>query len=200
MKNKPLEIGVTGGIGSGKSLVCKIFSLLGIPIYNADNRAKWLTSFNDEVRRKIIKKFGASAYTDKGLDRDYIAGKVFSDPNQLKALNGIIHPAVGKDYDQWVADHNFYTYVIKEAALIFEAGSYKRLHKVINVSAPEELRVKRVLQRDPFRNEKEIESIIAKQMTETERQQRANYIIFNDGQHMLIPQILQLHEVISHFR
>ncbi|GAA0891895.1 dephospho-CoA kinase [Fulvivirga kasyanovii] len=196
MKSKPLEIGVTGGIGSGKSLVCKIFSLLGVPVYNADNRAKWLTNNNPEVRRKITEKFGEAAYTEKGLDRDYIAGKVFNDPDQLKILNAIVHPAVGEDYDRWVTSNGEKPYVIKEAALIFEAGSYKRLHKVINVSAPEELRIKRVIHRDPFRNEKEIKSIIEKQMPEAERQQRADFNVFNDENQMLIPQILKLHEEI----
>lgn len=196
MKSKPLEIGVTGGIGSGKSLVCKIFSLLGAPVYNADNRAKWLTNNDPEVRRNITEKFGYEAYNEKGLDRDYIAGKVFNDPDQLKILNAIVHPAVGEDYDQWVTSNSEKPYVIKEAALIFEAGSYKRLHKVINVSAPEDLRIKRVIQRDPFRNEKEIKSIIEKQMPEAERQQRADYNVFNDEKQMLIPQLLQLHEEI----
>lgn len=196
MKTKPLEIGVTGGIGSGKSLVCKIFSLLGVPVYNADNRARWLTNNNKEVRRQITEKFGPAAYTGKGLDRDYIAGKVFNNPDELKVLNAIVHPAVGKDYDQWVTSNSKHPYVIKEAALIFEAGSYKRLQKVINVSAPEELRIRRVLQRDSFRTEKEIKSIIEKQMKESERQHRSDYNVFNDEKKMLIPQILQLHEEI----
>ncbi|UII33840.1 dephospho-CoA kinase [Fulvivirga ulvae] len=196
MKNKPLEIGVTGGIGSGKSLVCKIFSLLGVPVYNSDNRAKWITNNSKKVRRKITNRFGTEAYTAEGLNRDYMAGKVFNDPAQLKILNAIVHPAVGQDYDLWVTSNCQQPYLIKEAALIFEAGSYKRLYKVINVSAPEDLRIRRVLRRDPFRNEKEIKSIIEKQMAEVDRQQRSDYNVFNDEKKMLIPQILDLHEEI----
>lgn len=196
MKTKPLEIGVTGGIGSGKSLVCKIFSLLGVPVYNADNRARWLTNNDQNIKQSLIAEFGSQAYNESGLNRDYMAGKVFNDPEQLSILNGIVHPAVGKDYDQWVNEHHEHAYVIKEAALIFEAGSYKRLDKVINVSAPEELRIARVLQRDPFRTEKEVKSIIEKQMAESERQQRADYNVYNDEKQMLIPQILNLHKEI----
>lgn len=199
MKNKaPLEIGVTGGIGSGKSLVCKVFSILGVPVYNADSRARWLTNYDPEVRAAITREFGVRSYTEKGLDRDYIAGEVFNNPERLKVLNSIVHPAVGKDYDQWVNSQAAAPYVIKEAALIFEAGSYKRLSRVINVSAPVDLRIKRVLKRDTFRTEKELRAIIAKQMSDEERQQRADYTIFNDEAHMLLPQVLEVHEKLLH--
>lgn len=188
-----MEIGVTGGIGSGKSLVCKIFSLLAVPVYDADKRAKWLNNNDTNIREAIIEKFGEEAYNDKGLDRDYISHIVFNDPQQLQVLNEIVHPAVGKDYDKWVKEHATTRYVIKEAALMFESGSNKRLDKVINVYAPEALRISRVQKRDPFRTEKEIRSIIEKQLKEKERQERSNYIIYNDESQMLIPQILKLH-------
>lgn len=189
----PYEIGVTGGIGSGKSLVCKIFSILGVPVYDADRRAKWLTNHDPAIREQLIKEFGPQAYNQLGLDRDYIAGLVFKDPQKLQRLNEVIHPRVGIDYDQWVKTHST-PYVIKEAALIFEAGSYKRLHQVINVSAPEAIRIARVLRRDPFRQEDEIREIISKQISEAERQKRADYTVLNDEKEMLIPQILKLHE------
>lgn len=195
MKNSaPLKIGVTGGIGSGKSLVCKIFSLLEIPVYNADARAKWLTNNSPVIKEHIIEKFGKEAYNQQGLDRDYIVNIVFNDPERLQELNSIIHPEVGKDYDHWVNENNTAPYLINEAALMFESGSYKKLDKVINVSAPESLRIQRVLRRDPFRSEKEIKAIIAKQLHESERQERADYNIFNDEKQLLIPQVLNLHQ------
>lgn len=194
-----MEIGVTGGIGSGKSLVCKIFSLLGVPIYDADKRAKWLNNNDDAIRQAIVKRFGEKAYNEKGLDRDYIADIVFNDPKKLDELNAIVHPAVGKDYDHWVKQHSESTYLIKEAALMFESGADKRLFKIINISAPENLRVERVQQRDPFRSEKEIRSIIKRQLSEGERQQRADYNIYNDEQQMLIPQVLKLHQTLLNF-
>lgn len=196
MSSTPLEIGVTGGIGSGKSLVCKIFSKLGIPVYDADSRAKWLTNNLPKIRQKVTEKFGEQAYNEKGLDRNYIAGLVFNDPEKLQALNAIIHPEVGKDYDHWVKENNAAPYVIKEAALMFESGSHKRMNKVINISAPEQLRIQRVLKRDPFRSEKEILSIIGKQMPEAERQERSDFIIYNDEKQLLIPQVLDIHRKI----
>ncbi|ELR70695.1 Dephospho-CoA kinase [Fulvivirga imtechensis AK7] len=192
--NTPLKVGVTGGIGSGKSLVCKIFSILSVPVYKADARAKWLTNNDPVIKERIVEKFGKEAYNFHGLDRDYIANIVFNDPEKLKILNSIVHPEVGKDYDRWVYDHNSAPYLINEAALMFESGSYKKLDSVINVSAPESLRIQRVLKRDPFRSEKEVKAIIAKQLPESERQERADYNIFNDEKQMLIPQVLGMHQ------
>ncbi|MEQ8243674.1 dephospho-CoA kinase [Fulvivirga sp.] len=191
--NKLLQVGITGGIGSGKSLVCKIFASLGIPIYDADSRAKWLTSNSETIKAAIIAHFGAEAYTETGLNREYIAGRVFNNKQELEVLNGIIHPEVGKDYKAWVKSQSS-DYVIKEAALMFESGSYKVLDKVINVTAPIPLRIQRVLKRDPFRTEKEIQSIIEKQLSDEERIERSDYIINNDEKEMLIPQVLKLHE------
>ena len=194
--NKLLQVGITGGIGSGKSLVCKIFASLGIPIYDADSRAKWLTSNNDTIKASIIAHFGKDAYTEKGLNREYIAGRVFNNKQELNVLNGIIHPEVGKDYKAWAEAQNS-AYVIKEAALMFESGSYKVMDKVINVTAPIPLRIQRVLKRDPFRTEKEIQSIIEKQLPDQERITRSDYVINNDEQEMLIPQVLKLHETFN---
>ena len=196
MRSKPLEVGITGGIGSGKSLVCKIFSLLQVPVYYADDRAKWITNFDAKVREAVVDTFGEDSYDEHGLNRNYIAKKVFNNAEQLAMLNGIVHPAVGNDYDRWVKEHDTSPYLLKEAALIFESGSYKRLDRVINVTAPEDIRIRRVLQRDPFRSEAEIRSIIERQLPESERQQRSDYIIHNDDQQMVIPQILSLHEML----
>ncbi len=191
--NNILQVGMTGGIGSGKSLVCKIFNAIGIPIYDADSRAKWLTHNNDKIRAAIIEYFGKDAYSINGLNREYIADRVFNNKNELEVLNSIIHPEVGNDYQLWVKNQHT-KYVIKEAALMFESGSYKVLDKVINVTAPIPLRIQRVLKRDNFRTEKEIQAIIEKQLSDEERIKRSDYVINNDEHEMLIPQVLKLHE------
>lgn len=191
-----LQIGVTGGIGSGKSLVCRIFSTLGIAIYDADSRAKWITNNDISVKKAVIEHFGEEAYTAVGLNRGFMAQKVFNNVDQLHILNGIIHPAVGKDYELWASEQSS-AYIIKEAALMFESGSYKMLDKVINVSAPIKLRIARVLKRDSFRTKDEVLAIINKQLSEEERSERSDYEIVNDEQQMLLPQVLALHDKFS---
>ncbi|TRX48905.1 dephospho-CoA kinase [Fulvivirga sp. M361] len=192
--NKPLQVGVTGGIGSGKSLVCSIFSILKAPVYDADSRARWLMNNNKSLVDEIIQTFGSKSYnTDGMLDRNYLASKVFKHEPELKKLNGLVHPAVGSDYQRWVKQHESHPYVIKEAALMFESGSYKALDYIINVSASEATRITRVLQRDTFRKKEELEAIIDRQLSEKERRKRADFIIENDENAMILPQILALH-------
>ncbi|MEM6525390.1 MAG: dephospho-CoA kinase [Bacteroidota bacterium] len=192
-----LQIGVTGGIGSGKSLICKIFSTLGVPIYDADSRAKWLMNNQKELKAKIKSNFGERAYDEKDeINRGYLADKVFNDSNALDGLNALVHPAVGQDYQAWKEQQKSH-YTIKEAALMFESESYKGLDYVVNVSAPEEIRIQRVLKRDTFRSETEIRAIIEKQLPETERIRRSDFVITNDGKQMVISQVLELHERFS---
>lgn len=191
-----LKVGITGGIGSGKSLICKIFSKLGIPIYDADTRAKWLTNNDPEIRSKVIAQFGSKSFNPNGLDREFLANRVFNDPVQLGILNSIIHPAVGRDFDNWLNQQSS-DYVIKEAALMFEAGSYKLQDKIITVSAPVELRIQRVLKRDPFRSKEQIEAIIDKQLSEEERIERSDFVIYNDENQMVIPQVIELHQKLK---
>ena len=193
MKNRPLLVGLTGGIGSGKSTICKIFSALGISVYDADSRAKWLTNHDINIRKAVIESFGEDSFSSQGLNRAYIAKIVFNDSAKLGVLNGIIHPEVEKDFQGWVEKQSS-IYVIKEAALMFESGSYKKLDAVINVQAPIQLRIERVRSRDTFRNRKEVVSIIDKQLTDEERNKRADHLIINDDQHMVVPQVLSLHE------
>jgi dephospho-CoA kinase len=194
--SKPLQIGVTGGIGSGKSLVCKIFAVLGAPVYDADSRAKWLMNNDAEVKISLLLEFGEESFTKNGLNRDYIAQLVFNDSAKLAKLNAIVHPAVGKDYAQWISKQNA-KYSIKEAALMFESGAYKALDKIINVSAPEALRISRVVKRDTFRKKEEVQAIISKQLTEEERNNRSDYSLLNDEQQLLLPQIIALHNQFS---
>ncbi len=192
MKKNKLQVGITGGIGSGKSLICKIFSALGVSVYDADTRAKWLTNNDETIKNKVVEHFGKKSYNSNGLNRSYISSIVFKDQTKLTLLNSIIHPAVGKDYVNWFEQQQS-PYTIKEAALMFESGSYENLDRIINVSAPIELRIRRVLQRDSFRSEKEVRSIIDKQLSEEERSGRSDYLIHNDGSQMVVPQVLKLH-------
>ena len=188
-------MGITGGIGSGKSLVCQIFQRLGVPVYDADTRAKELMVTDSALVAQIKKEFGPESYASDGrIDRTTLAHEVFTDPVKLEKLNRMVHPRVAVDYDHWVDQHVDKPYVIKEAALIFETGSQKGLDKVIVVSAPAALRMKRVLSRDSHRTAVDIQNIFRNQMPEEEKLKRADYVIINDESQLVIPQVLQLHE------
>lgn len=189
-----MQIGITGGIGSGKSLVCKIFNALGVPTYDADSRAKMVMTTDGILVEAIKKEFGILSYDAKGtLNRQYLANTVFNQPEKLKRLNELVHPRVALDYEQWVHTQANVKYVLKEAALLFESGSYQALHKVIVVIAPETLRIQRVLQRDTQRSAEQTREIIRNQMAEDEKIRRADYVITNDETTLLIPQVLNLH-------
>ncbi len=193
MPNKPLKVGITGGIGSGKSIVSKMFSLLGAPVYNADLRARWLMENDIELVAQIKSGFGESSYKNGVVNRDYLAKEVFSNKNKLEQLNHLVHPAVSRDFEHWLSLRSKSSYVLKEAALLIESGSYKSLDVLIAVSCPFELRVKRVLERDPFRSRNEVSQIIENQITDKEREALADIIIFNDEENSLIDQVLNLH-------
>ena len=192
--NRPLQIGITGGIGSGKSFVCNIFKHLGVPIYDADTRAKHLMNTDAELKKQLIQDFGSEAYDDTGLNRAYLANAVFNDSDKVKTLNALVHPAVGKDYKAWVNHNRDAEYVIKEAALMFESGAAKLLDKVIYVHAPEDLRIARVKKRDPQRTEVSIQAIISKQLSAEKMESKADFVIKNDEKEMLLPQIISLHQ------
>jgi dephospho-CoA kinase len=192
--NRPLQVGITGGIGAGKSLVTHIFHCLGVPIYDADSQARKLMSTDVILRDQIRNEFGAWAYLPDGTpDRAALSKATFGNPKRLEALNNLVHPRVANDYATWSAVHKDKAYVLKEAALLYEAGSYKSMDKMIVVSAPQEVRISRVLKRDTQRNENEVKAIIKSQWPEEEKLKRADHIIYNDDEHMVIPQVLQLH-------
>jgi len=189
----PLQIGITGGIGSGKSIICKLFACLDVPVYNADSRAKWLTTHSSEIKNRITELLGGDAYTSDGeYNRTYVASKVFNDPELLSNLNSIIHPAVLTDTSDWVKKHSSYRYVIKEAAIMNRAGDRNELDFVVVVEAPMALRIERILQRDR-REVKEIKSIIDRQVSDEQRRKIADFTIQNDESSALIPQVLELH-------
>ena len=191
-----MNIGVTGGIGSGKSIVCKLFSCLGIPVYDADSRAKWLTSHDAGIRRAVINLLGPQSYSVNGeYNRSFVSAQVFNNPGLLKKLNGIIHPAVGTDTDAWTKLHDDAPYVIKEAAIMNRAGDHNNLDFVIVVKASMELRLKRIKNRDAHRSEDEIRAIIARQISDEERDAIADFSIDNNENAALIPQVLQLHRL-----
>ncbi len=190
------KIGITGGIGSGKSTVCRVFEWLGIPVYYADERAKWLMQHDAGLRQAIVQLLGWQAYLPDGsLNRAYIAEIVFRDADKLQSLNQLVHPAVHRDAEQWsLAQHASYT--LREAALLYESGGYRLLDKMIVVTAPEELRVQRVMARDSVSREAVL-ARMAQQWPESQKAALADYIIHNDGQTLLLPQILALHQVLS---
>lgn len=188
-----LKIGITGGIGSGKSVVTRIFKTLGIPALDADSFAKDLMAYNPEVREQLITAFGACIFKDGHLDRGALSKMVFNDKALLEQLNGIVHPAVRKYGHQWMEAQKS-AYVVKEAALFFESGSDKDMDIMIGVSAPESLRLERAMQRDGA-NEADIRKRMSSQMDEAEKMQRCDHIIFNDGQHSLIEQVVHLHQI-----
>ncbi len=189
---RPLQIGITGGIGSGKSIISRIFFSLGIPVYDADSRAKSLMTTDGIVVSQIKKEFGLLSYhSDGSLNREHLT-IAFKNPEKLNVLNTLIHPRVAHDYGQWVNEQES-NYVIKEAALLFEAKSNVSLDKIIVVYAPKELRIKRVLQRDPQRNEQQVLDIMRNQLTDEEKMNLADYVIINDESMLVTPQVLELH-------
>lgn len=193
-KSRPLLVGITGGIGSGKSTVCKLFTLLGIPVYTADDRAKWLMSHEPQLKEKILALFGTESYHSNGeLNRGYLAETVFFNPEKVAALNALVHPAVGKDFAEWVSQQNA-PYLIKEAALLFETGVAKELDFVINVSSPLRVRMARVLLRDPQRTEEQVNQIIDQQLPDEEKNELADFSIKNTDNKLLLPQVIALHE------
>ncbi len=193
MSTSPLQIGITGGIGSGKSLVCRIFALLGAPVYDADARARWLMAHHAALKADVADAFGANAYCADGTpNRPWLAAQVFDAPRRLAQLNALVHPRVGEDYAAWVGGQSA-PYVLKEAALLYESGAYRALDRVIVVFAPEAVRMARVRQRDPQRSADEVRAIMARQMDETEKCRRADAVIHNDESQLLIAQVLGCH-------
>jgi dephospho-CoA kinase len=191
---KTLQIGVTGGIGSGKSMVCKILACLGAPVYDADSHAKNLMTTDGILISNIKKEFGELSYnTDGSLNRKYLSTSVFNDADKLETLNSLVHPRVAHDYARWLSEHSNHPYVVKEAALLYEAGSYKQLDRIIVVTAPDEMRIGRVLKRDPHRSKEQIRAIIGQQMPQVEKMKRADFVVVNDETILLIPQVLGLH-------
>jgi len=194
-----LRIGLTGGIGSGKSTVAKVFEVLGIPVYYADEAAKRMMNEDEELKQQIIKHFGATSYRNNKLDRAYIASMVFNNKEKLDLLNSLVHPATIRDAERWMKRQTA-PYALKEAALIFESGSQNQLDYVIGVSTPAPLRILRAMKRDGSTRE-QVLARMGKQIQEEIKMRLCDFIIYNDEQQAVIPQVLALHEtLISKYR
>ncbi len=189
-------VGVTGGIGSGKTTVCQIFEHLNVPIYYADSRAKELMASNSDLKADIIKSFGEDSYTNGQLNRPYLAKLVFTSPEKLALLNSLVHPAVANDFEGWLEENDTVPYVLKEAAILFESGAYQDVNTSVLVIAPEDVRLQRVMKRDGSSKE-EVLQRMKNQWTQERKAKLADHIINNDGTQLLIPQVLELHKKFS---
>lgn len=190
-----LKIGLTGGIGSGKTTVAKVFETLGIPVYYADDEAKRIMNEDPALKKKITAIFGNESYENGKLNRAYLASIVFNDSYKLDLLNSIVHPATIKDAELWMQNKNT-AYALKEAALLFESGSAENLDYVIGVTAPQHLRIKRVMERDGVTRD-EVLKRIDRQIEEDIKIKLCDFVIVNDEQQLVIPQVLALHEKLS---
>jgi len=187
-----LKIGLTGGIGSGKSIAAKIFSILGIPVFYADVAARNVMHEDAALKQKITQTFGDAAYENDMLNRKYIADIVFNDPFKLEQLNAIVHPATIAAAQQWMLQQTT-PYVIKEAALFFESGSAEGLNYIVGIYAPQHIRIQRVMQRDNVTRD-EVLARMSKQINEEMKMRLCDFVIVNDEQTLVIPQVLKLHE------
>jgi len=187
-----LRIGLTGGIGSGKSTVAKIFEVLGIPVYYADDEAKRLMNEDESLKQQIVQHFGKESYAADKLNRSYIASIVFNNETKLALLNSLTHPITIRHADEWMKKQTA-PYIIKEAALLFESHANEHLDKIIGVDAPQSLRIQRVMLRDKVSSE-DVMKRINRQMDDAEKMKRCDFVIKNDEQELLLPQVMKLHE------
>lgn len=193
------QLGVTGGIGSGKTLVCSILEKLGIPVYYADREARRLMESEGVLREKLTVSFGEAIFRGGKLNREALARRVFADASQLAELNALVHPAVREDYVDWVARQQGVPYVVEEAAILFESGADRFLDGTVLVYAPESLRIRRVMERDGV-DEAHVVQRMGHQMDEDEKRKRADRMILNDGTRLLLPQVIELHHWVLNNR
>jgi dephospho-CoA kinase len=189
-----IKIGITGGIGSGKSIICEVFKKLGVPIYNADVRAKTLTNEDKQIREKLTSKFGNTLYKKNELDRGMLADIIFKDNTALTFVNSVIHPAVELDFIKWCNQYDHKAYIINEAALHFESGVNKKMDKMITVYAPADLRIKRVMMRNTMTQE-EVMNRINNQLPDEEKMKRSDFVIYNDDRQGVLEQVITLHNI-----
>ncbi len=197
MQNNLLKVGITGGIGAGKSIVSKIFNILGIPVYNADAWAKKMMVQDPDIVQAIKDNFGKDAYLSDGeLNRIHLAKKIFVDPEKRNVINEIVHPTIALDFEKWTKAQTNVQYILKEAALLFESAAYKKLNYIITVVAPIDQRISRVLIRDKHRTKRDIENIISVQSNDEEKVSKSQFIVTNDNSQLLIPQVLKIHDLL----
>jgi len=190
-----LKVGLTGNIGSGKSVISQVFTVLGVPVFHADSEARKQFE-NEKTRQSVRRIFGSGVFSSSGeVMRPVLAEIVFNDSLLLEKLNRIIHPGVRKDYIQWCLQHQKAPYTLYEAAILFESGHYREMDKVICVTAPEEIRIRRVMERDRL-TRKEVERRMANQWNEEEKIGLSDFVIKNDGSSMVITQVIEIHKRI----
>ena len=189
-----MKVGLTGGIGSGKTTVCKVFQSLGIHVYDADNQAKQLMTFDPLVKSQLMATFGEEVFQSAQLNRAMFAKLVFNEEQKLAALNAVVHPAVGRDFESWLNGYRSEKYIVKEAAIMFESGSHRSCDVIIGVVADNETRIVRVMNRS-CQTREEVISRMNNQMDQEELQARVDYVIDNNGRMALIPQVLHLHDI-----
>jgi len=187
-----LRIGLTGGIGSGKSTVAKIFEAIGIPVYYADEAARRIMNEDEQVRQQITAYFGPSAYKNNQLDRQYIGSQVFNHKEKLEFMNSLVHPVTIRDAENWMARQTT-PYAVKEAAIIFESGTQEQYDYIIGVSAPTPLRILRAMKRDGSSRD-QVLSRMNKQIQEVIKMRLCDFVIYNDEQQAVIPQVIRLHD------
>lgn len=185
-------IGLTGGIGSGKTTVAKVFNKLGIAVYIADIEAKALMNRSKVIRRKLIALFGDEAYVDEELNRPFIASKIFNNKELLEKMNNIVHPKVGQHFSRWLKKQTG-PYVLKESAILFETKGHKNCDYTILVTAPEDLRIRRIIERDNSTKQK-VEAIINNQSSDAEKLKKADFIIVNEDLEDMHSQVLNIHK------
>lgn len=187
------KVGITGGIGSGKSLVCELFKLLGVPVYHADLEAKKMYDTNSDLVEAIVLHFGASLRTPEGrVDRKALAAIVFKDSNALETINQLVHPLVAQHFEQWCKRNSAHAYVIKEAAILFESNSYLQMDRIITVTAPVDQRIQRTVLRDAV-SAQQVQDRISKQYDDVFKASRSNWVLVNDGTQLLIPEVYKIH-------
>ncbi len=191
-----IKVGITGGIGSGKTMVCKVFKLLGIPVFYSDEESKKLLFYDADINRRISKQFGTAVIGNQGtIDKGKLAIVVFSNKEKLEQLNAILHPAVALRFEEWVKEHHESKYILKEAAILFESGANKQVDTVITVIAPVGLRIQRAMQRDEITREQVLERM-KNQMNEEEKIKLSQFTIQNDDEQLLIPQVMKIHNLL----
>ena len=191
-----IKVGLTGGIGSGKSFIAEVFVNLGIPVFNSDIKARKISNTNLTIKQDIISHFGKESYHNDSLNRTYIAGMVFEKPELLEKLNSIIHPQLEIEFDKWLSSQNESKYVIKEAAILFETGGYKRMDSNILVIAPVDLRIDRIQKRDNL-SVNQIKNRMANQWADERKEELADFIINNDENNLILPQIINIHKRLT---
>jgi dephospho-CoA kinase len=189
-----LRVGITGGIGSGKSIVCQVFATLGIPVFNADNTARHLMEHDAALVHGISSLLGADVYDNGLLNRAKVSSIIFKDPAKLEQLNALVHPATIQYAKDWFNSQSA-PYVIKEAAIFFESGSNVDMDVMVGIFAPEELRIQRTIDRSKL-TRAQVVDIISRQMNEDEKMKRCDYVITNDDLSAVLPQVLQLHTTL----